>query len=61
MKIPVINSIRRARVIYYRNRHNSKCLFEELAAGAEHLASQKDKVFLPRIISIKKPDSIKIG
>ena len=61
MKIPAINSVHRSRVIYYHNRYNSKCLFDELAVGAEHLTNRKDKVFLPRIISIKKPGFIKIG
>ena len=61
MKIPAINSRRRSRVVYYRNCYSSNRLFEEFAGGAEHLASPKDMVFLPRIIRIKKPGLIKIG
>jgi len=61
MKIPVINSRRRSRVVYQRNCYNSKRLFEEFAVGVEHLASHKSKVFLPRIIRIKKPGLVKIG
>lgn len=61
MKIPVINSFYRSKVIYYHNRYDSKILFDEFAGGVENLANPKDKVFLPRIISIKKHGLIKIG
>ena len=61
MKIPAINSIRRSRIVYYRNCYDNKRVFDEFAGGAEHLTSHKDKVFLPRIIRIKKLSLIKIG
>ena len=61
MKIPVINSQRRSRVVYYRNCYSSKQIFEEFAGGAEHFTSPQNKAFLPRIIRIKRPGLVKIG
>jgi len=61
LKIPAINSLRRSKIFYYRNCYNSKQLFTEFAAGAENLVSPTDKIFTPRIIQLKKRESIKIG
>jgi len=61
MKFPAINSINRSKIVYQRNCFNNKRIFEEFAGGVEYLASPSDKVFLPRIICIKKRSLVKVG
>jgi hypothetical protein len=61
MKMPTINSRHRVRVVYYHNRYDNKRLFDELAAGCENLTYFSNKVFTPRIISIKKEKLVKVG
>jgi hypothetical protein len=61
MKMPIINSKHRVRVVYYHNRYDSKSLFDELAAGCENLICFSNKIFAPRIISIKKTKLVKVG
>jgi len=61
MKMSVINSRHRVRVVYYHNRYDSKSLFDEFAAGCERLTCFSNKAFAPRIISIKKGKLVKVG